>query len=236
MRLFTSLESYTPLGSHIALTIGNFDGVHLGHQALFGHLKEQGDESVALCFSNHPTSILSPQPTLPLMTQSHKILILKDLVDTLLLIPFTKELSLMSAESFLIYLRRFVPFSSLLTGENASFGHKKEGNTAHVHHLSQKLHFTQISLSLVRHTTVLSSTHIRSLIQTGALHELPPLLGRPYSFFSPNAPFSLPNLILPPSGYYPVTVEGQQGTLALCASPTLHLPLPTCKKEIEVIF
>src|SRR5688572_22605110 len=106
MQCSTSLESLQPLHKPIALTIGNFDGVHLGHQALISSMKAyvgSGGSVVLVSFRNHPSQVLRPNaiPSV-LCSIEHKIALIQEAgADLLLLLEFTSELANKTAEEFL---------------------------------------------------------------------------------------------------------------------------------------
>ncbi|MDX5319730.1 MAG: FAD synthetase family protein, partial [Bacteroidota bacterium] len=106
MKVYRSLEEFTPL-AHAVVTQGTFDGVHLGHQKILNQLKtwakEEGGETVLLTFFPHPRMVLQPDDNgLKLLeTIEEKIQHLEELgIDHMLILPFTKEFSRLSAEEF----------------------------------------------------------------------------------------------------------------------------------------
>ena len=101
MNIYTSLEQVTSPHERAYVTIGNFDGVHLGHQQLFSRVvnraKHDGGVSVAVTFDPHPLKVLSPKGIRLISTTEQKIeLIERAGVDELLIIPFTREIAAMT--------------------------------------------------------------------------------------------------------------------------------------------
>lgn len=229
MKILYDLE--TPLQSEkpIALTIGNFDGFHLGHQFVIDKLlqeaKKQNNQTAVITFDSHPSQVLRPEKSiLQIMTLNQKIALLKQTgIDYLFLLKFTKEFSQQTPEAFLQKLQSIIPFDTLILGHDAAIGKDREGNHKRVAEYA-KNHFTLITLEPhhVAQTTI-SSSLIRQLIQKGALSEVAQFLGRPYSIQGivirgqgkgkvlgfPTANLEVEGLCLPPLGVYAVQVKHQ---------------------------
>lgn len=209
--------------THSVLTIGNFDGLHLGHQSLIQRLltlkKERNSTSALLTFQNPPITILKPNtPITSILTQEHKLFLLKKYaIDLIINIPFTSELSKLTAEDFLGELKDKLHFTHLILGYDARLGRGREGTPEKIQLLGKKLNFTAEYLPPVTiHGNPISSTLIRLLISEGKLHEVQPLLGRPYSILETPSPgiqmatklgfptinLDLTHLILPPLGVW----------------------------------
>ncbi len=168
MIVIEKLDQIPPLQQPIALTIGTFDGVHLGHQYLFQELKKRG-YAVAVTFSNHPLDILAPQqaPT-PLLPLSEKLELFKQHgIQMTLLIPFTQELSVTPYDIFLQNLHTALPFSTLVLGEDARLGARAEGDLPKIQALSKIIGFEALFLpKLTLDGEVISSRQIRELLKT----------------------------------------------------------------------
>ncbi len=252
--------------NEISLTVGNFDGVHLGHQKILEELKGQ---KCLFTFSNHPGEILHHR-TVPLLTiPSQKLHFLKQAgIDRIIVAPFTRELSLQSAETFLSSLKQRVPFTRLVLGHDAAVGHLRQGDREEIDALSKKLDFTAQFLEPLKiDGKVVSSTRIREHIQKGELEKAAIFLGRPYLICGhvmvgagkgkllgfQTANLSVETLCLPPLGVYSVEVihKGKPylGVANLGSAPTLHTNRATLLEvhildieeslygeEIEVIF
>jgi len=223
MQTLLSYKDFTPgQEKAIALSIGTFDGVHLGHQAILKGLRNHS-HSVVLTFSNHPSDILRPfPPACFLHTTSHKLSLLKHFgIQTTILIPFTEELSLLPAEAFIASLRESIPFTYLILGHDAVIGHQRQGNREVLAKVAEKERF---SLEYIPSVSVggspVSSSRIRSLLQQGNFGATKELLGRPYSIQTEATRYreeeggvlwkaTLSRLCLPPRGTYRAEIDGR---------------------------
>lgn len=215
MLLVTSLHKLPPIQSS-GLTIGSFDGVHLGHQALIRHLRSQiGQDAtlVVFTFSNHPSEVFnSPVPLIYPPLQ--KVRYLKECgADLVILIPFTQEFSQTLFDHFLTQLKNQLHFSHLTLGMGATFGKKKEGNPENVTPLADKLKFvvTYFPKVQIDHTTI-SSGRIRQLIGACDFNGVQAMLGRPYSIMGcvEKGVMQVRNLCLPSANKYTVRIRLDQ--------------------------
>lgn len=231
----------------VVLTIGSFDGVHLGHQAILQHLTQTASRqhaiSIVLTFSNHPSKVLRPNAPTPLLCSiDHKLhLIEKAKVFATILLPFTKEFSQQSADIFLKTTREVLPFQTLILGSDAHFGKNRDGDRTVVTALAETQGFTVEYLSdITKNGQRISSSHIRDLIQKGLLKETEDFLGRPYSIYGsvlkgsgrgaplgfPTANLDVSGLCLPPLGVYAISLfEGKnefKGVANLGYAPTMR--------------
>jgi riboflavin kinase/FMN adenylyltransferase len=165
------------------VVIGNFDGVHKGHQQILNRAKEiAGDERiVALTFDPHPVSIFAPERTPTLLTiLSDKIELLKiHNADQVAVIKFTKEFAAMSPEDFVKkVLIEQLKASKVIVGQNFTYGFKAAGN---VGTLSQNTEFETIVLDLQSdEAETISSTRIRKAIIDGQVESAREMLTRPH--------------------------------------------------------
>jgi riboflavin kinase/FMN adenylyltransferase len=165
------------------VVIGNFDGVHKGHQQILNRAKEiAGDEKiVALTFDPHPVSIFAPERTPTLLTiLSDKIELLKiHNADQVAVIKFTKEFAAMSPEDFVKkVLIEQLKASKVIVGQNFTYGYKAAGN---VETLSQNIEFETIVLDLQSNAEeTISSTRIRAAIANGDVESAREMLTRPH--------------------------------------------------------
>ncbi|MEI8124434.1 MAG: bifunctional riboflavin kinase/FAD synthetase [Parachlamydiaceae bacterium] len=235
-----------PQGSSV-VTIGSFDGIHLGHQVVLDRLvrtgKTRNARSVVITFSNHPSEVLRPEQHIhQLCTTAHKIKLLEEMsIDLVFLLSFTKKLAEKTPKQFLSDLLKVIPFHTLILGEDAHIGKNREGNKKKVTELSAGMGFEVEYLSdCAIAGSRISSSRIRSSIQHGRFDEAELLLGRPYSIYAPvlkghgrGAPLGFPTanisvegLCLPPHGVYTVSLwhQGQrfEGVANLGYAPTLH--------------
>lgn len=173
-----SFDEIPALPSPIALTIGMFDGVHLGHQKIFQELKKYGT-TVVLTFSNHPSEVLRSQKPSLLCSLDEKLRRLeKCSIDYAVVLPFTQELAAQPYDVFLRTLKKRLPFSTLVLGKGAAFGHKNRGDEAHVKLLEGKLEFKAVYLDKqISNDQEISSKRIRELILSGQHEQASALLG-----------------------------------------------------------
>lgn len=221
MQIFTKLQPILTPSKPVALTIGTFDGLHLGHQTVINRLldraKSEKKQTALITFSNHPLTILNPTQSPPLIcTTAHRVMLLEKAgIDTLILLPFTKELSKQSAQTFLNHIKDVIPFDILILGNDAHIGKNREGNKEIIRSLAGIMGFTvEYCPDLIENGQRISSTQIRIAIQQGCFDHAEKLLARPYSIYGAiskinNDIYTLPteNLCLPPKGFYPVTLE-----------------------------
>lgn len=173
-----------------AVTIGTFDGVHMGHQIILKKLvaeaKKQKGKSILITFWPHPRFILSKDTdNLKLLTTfEEKVSLIGDLgVDYILKIAFTPEFSNLSAEDFVkSILVDKVGTKKLLIGYDHHFGNNREGNIEFLKSRSNDFGFIvdEIPRQDIDHIGV-SSTKIRNSLKSGEIHLSSSLLGRPYS-------------------------------------------------------
>lgn len=119
------------------LTIGFFDGVHLGHQALLKKLKNH-PHSTILTFTNHPQSLFNPPPPPLLIPLNEKIELLKQYADEVIALPFTLELAATPFEELLSQFE----LAHLILGQNSAFGKNREGDEEKVKLYAKENNFT----------------------------------------------------------------------------------------------
>jgi len=188
MKIFTSLEEMQKSDGPIALAIGMFDGLHLGHQHIIKSMRQRVGNSgnvVILTFANHPEEILNNKK-INLIYDSHSKLRLleKENVDVTLLLKFTSEMAKMEYDSFLSMLKEKIDFSYLFFGEVSSLGKEKKGTQENIINLSHKLQFEVIYLPFVEvNGNIVSSTCIRQAINNKDFITANTLLGYPFTLF-----------------------------------------------------
>lgn len=166
------------------VTIGVFDGVHRGHQALVAgtvaQARRRGLPSVAVTFEPHPEEVVRPGSQPPrLTTARHRAELLEALdVDVLLVLPFTVELSRMSPDEFVqsVLVDR-LRMAGIVVGENFLFGHQAAGDVEILRTLGEKCDFEVEVLPLV---DALSSTLVRTHVAAGDMRAATAALGRPH--------------------------------------------------------
>ncbi|NLZ17271.1 MAG: bifunctional riboflavin kinase/FAD synthetase [Desulfobulbaceae bacterium] len=187
MKIYSSLEQVTAPHSRAHVTIGNFDGVHLGHQQLFSGVVSRaaldGGVSVAVTFDPHPLKVLSPKGIRLISTTEQKIeLIERAGVDELLIIPFTQEIAATSAEDFVddILLGR-IGMSDLVVGYDYAMGKGRAGSTEFLQQQGLVKGFTvEVVPAFYVQGKLVSSTTIRTLVAAGKMRDVRTMLGRYY--------------------------------------------------------
>src|SRR5579872_961540 len=174
--LLPSPSAYVPADfGPSALTIGNFDGVHFGHRRILRRLVEmaraRGWKASALTFDPHPTLIVAPERAPVLMTSPERRceLMQEEGIEQVLILPFTKELALLSPEDFVerLLVKR-LGAKAVLVGDNFRFGHRQAGNVRVLAELGRRLGFdTEIVPAVSCRGRVVSSSGIRELIRAG---------------------------------------------------------------------
>ena len=192
MQVFRKLDEVpASLGSTV-VSVGNFDGVHIAHQAVVRRMAERahamGGKAVAVTFDPHPLRILRPDSSPKLLTPLEvKMQLLEQTgVDAVLVLPFTRDLSLMSAHDFArTVLADGLHAREVHEGYNFHFGHKAQGNVDTLAQFGREMGFDVHTYSeqLLRGHHV-SSSEIRSLIAAGSVERARALLGRPFSILS----------------------------------------------------
>ncbi|MCK4426102.1 MAG: riboflavin biosynthesis protein RibF, partial [Deltaproteobacteria bacterium] len=188
MKVYKSLHEIKKSFHRPALTIGNFDGVHLGHQALFRRVVElagpRNGDTVALTFEPHPMKVLRPQnPPKLISTMDHKVeLIAEAGIEHLIRLPFTKELAGTSAHDFVNkILHQTIGVEDLVVGYDYAFGKGRQGNISLLQAMGSKLGFNVHVISPVSvEGMVASSTNVREHVTRGEMKKVRLLLGRYY--------------------------------------------------------
>jgi riboflavin kinase/FMN adenylyltransferase len=193
VQLISELSSFTPERETL-LTIGVFDGVHLGHRHLISKLIQRAAEgnflSGVVTFNSNPKAVLSPKTKLArLTTLEERVTLLKNLgVDLVVPLTFTKEVAALNAREFVLYLKRYLKMRGLVIGPNFALGRGREGNAATLHSLGQELGFTvEIVRPLTVESTLVSSTAVRAALARGDMNTTTKLLGRYFSLSGPVA-------------------------------------------------
>jgi len=237
--IYRQLDELPAANAPVVATIGNFDGVHLGHQGVIAEVIARarflGGHSLAITFDPHPARVLRPEQPQPLITPlQRKLELLADTgIDACLVLPFTAELGRSSARDFAAgVLVRAVHVSEVHEGANFRFGHHAEagvtGSTG-LQALGRELGFsvTIYAPRSLRGAPV-SSSRIRALIIAGDVSHARALLGRPFAVDSTPASgrgfgtrYAVPtinlapyNELLPVNGVYVTTLAVGSGPTA----------------------
>lgn len=232
MKLIEDIEKITRPYKNAVITIGNFDGVHIGHQALFNEVikraKALDGTSIAITFEPHPIRVLKQNNHPPLITlYEQKVeLIASSGIDVLVCIHFTREFASISAKEFVedILVRR-IGMKAIVIGEDYAFGKNREGNLEFLKTYGKRIGFEVIvakETQLSNRSERISSTKIRELVMAGKVAESQKQLGRYYQIRGqvvagrnrgsrllgfPTANINLHDELSPKTGVYAVTVE-----------------------------
>lgn len=243
------------------LAIGVFDGVHLGHQQIIRQTINDArqHEAIALIvtFDKHPNAIVAPDRVPPLIySQPQKVRAFKSLgADALLEIPFDREFSQQTGETFIRNLARdFGKIQSICVGADFVFGCKRSGDVALLRQLGSELHFQVHGLAAVAlDGQTVSSTRIRETIRAGDFDAASQMLGRAYSIAGkvvhgdqlgnklgfPTANLDTTGMLLPPSGVYVaharVGSKTHRSVLNIGIRPTIQNPTPAPRVEVHLL-
>jgi len=170
------------------LTIGVFDGVHLGHQKLIAELIRQAHEKGLLAgvitFRQHPEDLLSVGKKMPFLTDMKtRTALLKELgVDFIIALTFNKDLATLGARPFLELLKQNLRMRGLVIGSDFALGKAREGDTGAIQKLGKEMGFSvTIVPPLKINGQVVSSTAMRKALMEGNIDKIKELTGRPYS-------------------------------------------------------
>ena len=170
------------------LTVGVFDGVHLGHKCLISQLIEQARQqnllSGVVTFRQHPQEMLSPQDKLPFLTDlaERSNLLKNEGVEVIVPLSFTTELVQLGARQFVGLLKKYLRMRGLVIGPDFALGQNREGNVDTLRVLGQDMSF---SVTVVSSVTIngkaVSSTAIREALVDGDMKKVHDLAGHPFS-------------------------------------------------------
>ena len=261
MRIIKNLESIKERYKYPILTIGNFDGFHLGHQAIFREMVKRAGEmkgtTVAFTFEPHPLKVIAPERPLRLLnTFEEKVRLIKaEGVDILLCPSFTKGFADQGPRDFVkdvLYERLGV--SEVFVGYDYAFGKDREGTVGSLKEMGAEFGFKVAVIDPVRiGDEVVSSSRIRELLSEGRVREAVIFLGRPFSiegtvikgegrggsllgFPTANIDTKNPDLLIPKGGIYGVSVYYNnrtfQGAANIGYKPTFRNSNFSCEVHI----
>jgi len=239
---------HSPDRQPVALTVGNFDGVHLGHKALLSRLLEaakvRGLPSAVVIFEPHPREFFTPQQAPARLTSlREKLELLAALgVDRVHICSFNQKFSQMSAGSFIDALHQKLAVKYVLIGDDFRFGSGRSGDFALMEKMAGQHGFTVEAMHSVLFDGIrVSSTAVRAALAGGKLQAASRFLGRPYSISGrvvhgdklgreigfPTANVQMKHNRPPLSGIFVVRVSGdhiapQHGAASLGVRPTVH--------------
>lgn len=244
------------------ITIGNFDGVHIGHQALFHHTIEKAQSingtSIAMTFYPHPARVLGRSEGPPLITLNEQKmeLMARTELDVIICVPFTRDFAAISPEAFVEdLLVGKIGMKAIVAGEDYSYGSRRKGNIATLRADSRRLGFEVVLVPGIQFSMPdsgrISSTRIRELVMNGNVTEARKFLGRHYQVRGdvvagrkrggklvgfPTANLHLQDELCPKTGVYAVMVEHHgkrfKGVANIGYSPTFDDHLYTIEVHI----
>jgi riboflavin kinase / FMN adenylyltransferase len=188
MKIIYDLEALKKPLENPVLTIGNFDGVHRGHLALFDKVKDRArainGQSAVMTFEPHPVKIMKPGKGLSILTPiTQKIKLISEAnIDVILCIPFDKQFSAVSARDFVKdILFRKIGIKEIVVGYDYSFGNNRQGDIGLLKAMGDELGFkVHIVEPIHLNNMLVSSTSIRNFIREGDIEKAKTLLGREY--------------------------------------------------------
>lgn len=192
MKIFHKLDDLPADFGPSAVSVGNFDGVHRAHTQVLSQIvrraKQNKLKSVAVAFEPHPGRILRPDGGLKLLTPTaEKLRLLEGCgLDATLLLPFTRDLSLLTPRQFAErILKKKLHAREVHEGYNFRFGHKATGDVTLLGELGEEMGFTVSVYPEMRlRGEPVSSSHIRKLLYEGKVSRARYLLGRPFCILS----------------------------------------------------
>lgn len=234
MRIFRSIDEITEKLPHAVVTIGNFDGVHLGHREIFRRVRREaaalGGVSAVITFSPHPIKVVGRKKDFRLINTGaeKENLIEASGIDFLLTIPFTEEFAAISAERFVrdILVGR-IGVRKLIIGYDYAFGKNREGDVAMLRRMGDELGFAVDVLEpIASGELVYSSTAVRRMIADGDVRGVVRLIGRHFSVGGtvvhgrqrgkglgfPTANLRTDKELIPKPGVYAVKVKVDEAT------------------------
>jgi len=235
LEIIRGLDSLKKSYTNTVLTIGNYDGMHIGHQKILSMVTKRAAEikgtSMLMTFDPHPMKVLAPERNMKLLiTPGEKERLIDSMgVNILLYVNFTKEFSRLLPEEFIKeILVGKIKVKEIIVGSNYAFGKNKKGTVDLLRRWGEKCGFGVRAVRNAEvHDQVVSSSSIRSLLQKGAVREVSKFLGRVYSIEGtvikgkgrgqkilhiPTANITTPVEIAPKEGVYAVRV-GLKGTV-----------------------
>lgn len=248
MAIFRDLQQL-PEFTRPVITIGSFDGVHHGHKSILEQVVQEakaiGGESILITFFPHPRKVIHPEIPLGLLTApEQKMQLINELgIDHIVVVPFSREFSMMSAEDYIDHFlwKNFSP-KVIVLGYDHHFGHSREGNIDLLRtKLSPKVKISEIPAQLIEDAAV-SSTKIRKALAAGEVELANEMLERPFAFSgtvvhgeklgrqlgfpTANLRLNFPDILIPKQGIYVVRAgfEGWQysGMMSIGVRPTIN--------------
>ncbi len=262
VKIFRGFSDVSPIRGAL-VTIGSFDGLHLGHRQLLSHLVEEahrrGGESVVLTFDPHPRRVVDPDFDFRLLsTTSEKELLMAETgVDNLLFIPFDKEFSRIDYATFVKdYLVGRLGMEAMVVGYNHRFGRGAEGGGVALAALARELGFEVSTVpQLLLGSAKISSTELRRIIaEEGNMALACSMLSRPYLMLAQWVESGVlsgveDGKLFPPAGDYLLMIDGCEAVATLDGNGVVRvksgyqgesmegaMPLPSVVPQAEPRF
>jgi riboflavin kinase/FMN adenylyltransferase len=233
MKIIDRLEELAPIYASPVVTIGNFDGVHLGHQSLIRdlvtHAAKMGGTPVIVTFYPHPLQVLAPNNApLQIQTLDQKLATIDSLgIPLAVVIPFNMELAQTCARDFAVGLWERLRFKEIYVGPTFAFGHRRQGSINLLKEIGEEKGFAAGKIHQVQFRgNRVSSTSIRQALISGQVGLARRLLARPFDLKGvivhgtgmgtklqiPTANLQTSNELIPRRGVYVTlfSVEGQR--------------------------
>ena len=249
MEIIKGIENLKKPFTNPVVTLGNFDGVHLGHQQIFERVKEEASkihgDGVVITFEPHPLKVLAPERFLPLLAPFRKkmMLIEESGINIVLCIEFSLTFSEISPAEFIeSILVGKIGVKKVIIGYNYHFGKAQRGDARTLKEAGEALGFeVEVVEPLRVGQTIVSSSKIRALIQAGEVEEASKLLGRDYPIIGkvvqgqkrgqtlgfPTANLEISDELYPKAGVYAVEVAWHQqyfnGLANIGSNPTFSV-------------
>lgn len=169
------------------IAVGNFDGIHRGHQLIFQTTleiaKAEGCGTIAFTFDNHPRNFIHKEPVKLIRSPAFKERIIRKCgMDRVVSVPFNEQIANMTPTEFLQMLKKCYGCSCIVCGENFHFGHNGAGSSENLYEISKKQGIQSNVVSMMNDESgqAVSSSRIRSCIEKGEIETANSLLGLPF--------------------------------------------------------
>jgi riboflavin kinase/FMN adenylyltransferase len=256
MKIIRGIKNYTEMLRKPVLTLGNFDGVHLGHQEIFKKLVERanaiGGTSMAFTFEPHPLKVLAPERSPRLLNTFHAKMRLFEQagIEVVICANFTRSFADQNPEDFgRDVLHELIGVKEVYIGYDYAFGKGREGSIDSLKRMGRMWGFTVGVIEPVRvDGMVVSSSAVRDLLSNGRVEEAARMLGRPYAIEGevvhgshrghtlgfPTANLKTANEMIPGFGVYAVLVRVAGRTVKGVASIGIRPTFDSGPVSIEV--
>jgi riboflavin kinase / FMN adenylyltransferase len=255
-RIRLTIEPSQAAAVPTVLTLGVFDGVHLGHRALISaavaEARARGLRSAAMTFAPHPAEVLAQEAAVQYLSSlpQRKALIRAVGAEIVVTLHFTREVASLTAEEFMADITRELGVVSLWVGPDFALGRGRQGNMSVLAEIGSRMGYSiQTVPAVVLDGAVISSSTIRALLLKGMIREATAMLGRPYTLEGevrrgdgrgrhlgfPTANLQLdPRRVIPANGVYVVRASPGPTTLAGVANVGTRPSFGVNERNLEV--